>query len=37
MPTYFERLKKEAAVEVLDPKYRIEPPKTAEAAKPPGQ
>ena len=34
MPAYFERIKKEAAVEILDPKYKLEPPKTAGAAKP---
>ncbi len=31
MPAYFDRLKKEAAVEILDAKYKLEPPTTAEA------
>jgi hypothetical protein len=33
MPEYFERLKKEAGVEVLDPKYKIETPRTNETPK----
>jgi len=33
MPGYFENLKKEAGVEVLEPKYKLEPPKRAEARK----
>src|SRR5437762_9266939 len=35
MPAYFDRLKKEARVEILEPKYKLGPPKTAEALKPP--
>ena len=34
MPAYFERIKKEAAVEILDSKYKIQPPTTTPAAKP---
>ena len=33
MPAYFERLKREAAVEILDPKYKVEVPKTADTSK----
>jgi len=38
MPAYFERLKKEAGVEILDPKFKLDVPKSAEAgpAKPAG-
>ena len=36
MPDYFAKLKKEAAVEILDSKYRIEVPKDVEALKPAG-
>lgn len=36
MPDYFARLKKEASVEVLDAKYRVEVPKTVEPLKPAG-
>jgi parvulin-like peptidyl-prolyl isomerase len=33
MPAYFERLKKEARVEILDPKYKLESPKSLESPK----
>jgi hypothetical protein len=36
MPDYFAKLKKEAAVEILDGRYRIEVPKDVEALKPTG-
>jgi foldase protein PrsA len=36
MPDYFTALKKEAGVEILDAKYRIEGPKDVEALKPAG-
>jgi parvulin-like peptidyl-prolyl isomerase len=34
MPGYFQRLKKEAGVEVLDARYKLEPSKTANPLKP---
>jgi len=34
MPAYFERLKKEAHVEILESKYKIEAPKSAAVANP---
>ena len=33
MPEYFERLKKEAGVEILDSKYKLESPKTIEPSR----
>jgi len=36
MPDYFDRLKKELGVEILDPKYRIALPKETDPIKPPG-
>jgi len=37
MPAYFDRLKKEAGVQIVDPKYKLEPPKAADASKPAGK
>jgi parvulin-like peptidyl-prolyl isomerase len=36
MPAYFARLKKEAAVEILDPKYRLSTSEETASLKPPG-
>lgn len=36
MPDYFARLKKEMAVEVLEPKYKVAQPKESDPLKPPG-
>ena len=36
MPDYFAKLRKDAAVEILDAKYRIESPKDTDPAKPAG-
>lgn len=36
MPAYFARLKKEAAIEVLDPKYRLSTKDESASLKPPG-
>ncbi len=36
LPDYFAQLKKEAAVEILDPKYKVELPADALPLKPPG-
>jgi len=36
MPAYFARIKKEAAVEVLDPKYRLSSSEETASLKPPG-
>jgi parvulin-like peptidyl-prolyl isomerase len=33
MPEYFERIKKEAGVEILDSKYKLEGPKSAEPSR----
>ena len=37
MPAYFDRLKKEAGVQIVDPKYKLEPPKAADASKSAGK
>ena len=34
MPEHFDKLKKEAGVEVLEPKYRLDPPRAAASRRP---
>ena len=36
MPAFFEKLKQEAGIEILDAKYRIEVPRTTDPRKPSG-